>query len=712
LKEPDGEKVKLSVCVVGELALEVDGQPSDRIASRRARSLLGWLAVHPGLHPRGRVAGVFWPDVLEESARSSLRTTLATLRRELGKSAAHVVTASRESVGIEPRADVRIDLQAFEQLVSRGELEQAAALCRGDLLADLDDDWVNEPREHHRHRLLGVLAELAEDAERAGDLDAALDRTREQVTLDPLSEEAQRELVRRLAAAGDRAGALAAYQVYSLRLQRELGIAPSAECRELVERVRSGETGQDQPVNGAGAAVSRTELAASEASPAPATPVPEVRYARNGSVYLAYQSFGEGDLEFVFVPGLVSNLESAWDYPPYRQFMDRLASSARVTVYDKRGMGLSDPLDKAAGFDQHLDDLAVVMEAAEVTHPVVMGCCDGAAVAALFAGHHPGAVDSLVLYGAFPKLVRGPDYPEGVTQAGLEVALEGISQGWGAGASAAIFAADYFEDEEFCRWWGRYERAAASPGLVISALRLDGELDIRDVLSAIHVPTLLIHRTRDPAAPVKAARLMAERIPDARLVEFPGTLHWPWMGDTDLVIDEIEEFLIGRQKAVEHDRALATVLVTDIVGASEMAAEFGERRWRRLLEDHDATAGREIQAHQGMLIRRTGDGLLATFDRPATAIRCAQSLAESLSHQGIEIRAGLHTGEIKLIGQDVGGMAVHIAAGVSSLAGAGQTLASRTVRDLVVGSGIAFEDAGAAQLRDVPGEWELLAVKG
>jgi DNA-binding SARP family transcriptional activator/tetratricopeptide (TPR) repeat protein len=242
LTEPNGEKGKLSVLALGDLALEVDGHPCDRIASHRARSLLGWLAVNPGLHPRSRVAGVFWPDVLEDSARSSLRTTLATLRRELGEPAARAVTASRESVGIEPCAEVRIDLQVFEQLISRGELEEAVALCRGDLLADLDDDWTNEPREHHRQRLLEVLSRLAEEAESSGDLDAALHRTREQVTLDPLSEEAQRELVRRLAATGDRAGALSAYQAYGARLQRELGLAPSAGIRELIEGVRDGES--------------------------------------------------------------------------------------------------------------------------------------------------------------------------------------------------------------------------------------------------------------------------------------------------------------------------------------------------------------------------------------------------------------------------------------------------------------------------------------
>ena len=318
MKEPDGEKVKLSVSVLGELALEVDGHPSGRIASHRARSLLGWLAVHPGLHPRGRVAGVFWPDVLEESARSSLRTTLATLRRELGESAARAVTASRESVGIEPCGDLRIDLQDFEQLVSRGELEQAAALCRGDLLADLDDDWVNEPRERHRHRLLGVLGQLAEEAERSGDLDAALHHTRQQVTLDPLSEEAQRELIRRLAAAGDRAGALAAYQSYGTRLQRELGLAPSVGIRELVEGIRRGESVPHRAANGALADASKREPVEAESPPAPLPPMvarPEPapmvgREAELEQLRDALARAAEGDLRVVLVTGEAGNGKS------------------------------------------------------------------------------------------------------------------------------------------------------------------------------------------------------------------------------------------------------------------------------------------------------------------------------------------------------------------------------------------------------------------
>jgi DNA-binding SARP family transcriptional activator/tetratricopeptide (TPR) repeat protein len=307
----ESEKATVSVTVLGELALEVDGRPLDPIASHRARSLLAWLAVHPGLHPRGRVAGLFWPDVLEESARSSLRTTLATLRRELGEEGAGLVTASRERVGIEPGPEVRIDLQSFERLLASGELEQAAALCRGDLLADLDDDWVNEPRERHRQRQLEVLGRLAEEAERSGDFGAALDRTREQVRLDPLSEEAQRELVRRLAAAGDRAAALAAYQAYGARLQRELGLAPSAGIRELAEGIRRGEAMPHGAADKAQAAAPEPETDAAQSSPAPLPPMlarPEPapmvgREAELEQLRSALARAAEGDLCAVLISG-------------------------------------------------------------------------------------------------------------------------------------------------------------------------------------------------------------------------------------------------------------------------------------------------------------------------------------------------------------------------------------------------------------------------
>lgn len=440
--------------------------------------------------------------------------------------------------------------------------------------------------------------------------------------------------------------------------------------------------------------------------------IPATWYARNGSVHLAVQTFGRGDLELVLVPGFVSNVEFPWEHPPYRRFMDRLASFARVTVYDKRGSGLSDPLDSAAGFDQHLDDLAAVIDAAEAGRPVLFGWSEGAAVAALYAAHHPDAVESLVLYGAFPKLLAASDYPEGVDPQAFELIMRGLDESWGEGISLTFLAPEKLADEAFRRWWGKYERVSASPGLAASALRLDSEFDLRDVLPAIHVPTLLINRLDDSGVPIAGARLMAERIPDARLAELPGTIHWPWMGDTDAVVAEIEEFLTGRREPPEPDRALATVLFTDIVSSTERATELGDQRWRHLLEDHDAVCVREVERHDGRWVKSTGDGLLATFSRPANALRCARVLGEALSRQGIEARAGVHTGEIELLGEDVAGIAVHIAARVCALAGARQTLASRTVKDLVVGSGIEFAEMGTRELKGVPGQWELFALTG
>ena len=438
---------------------------------------------------------------------------------------------------------------------------------------------------------------------------------------------------------------------------------------------------------------------------------PEIRYARNGGVHLAYQTFGNGEHDLILIPGFVSHAEFPWEHQPYRRFMERLGAIARVTVYDKRGSGLSDPLDARAGFDQHLDDLGTVIEAVGARRPVLLGWSEGAAVAVLFASHHPQDLHALVLYGAFPRLLNAEDYEYGIDADVFEAGLETIVRSWGEGASLAILGPEKLEDPLFRDWWGRYERVSASPGVAIAALRVDAQLDIRGLLPAVHVPTLILHRADDPIVRVEGARLIADLMPDARLVELPGTLHWPWIGNTDSVMQEIEEFLTGQRGAGETDRALATVLFTDVVGSTERAAALGDRRWRHLVEDHDAAAALELQRHNGRLVKSTGDGVLATFDRPTAAARCALALHRAMARQDLPLRAGLHTGEIELKGDDVAGLAVHIAARVNGLAGAGQTLATRTVRDLVVGSGLVFEPAGRRELRGVPGEWELYEVR-
>lgn len=696
----------LTVSVLGELSIEVDGRPLDRIASHRARSLLGWLAINPGLHPRARVASVFWPDVLDESARSSLRTTLATLRRELGP-AADVVTASRERVGIEPGAEVEIDLDAFGQLASRGQLQEAAALCRGDLLRDFDDDWVNEPREVHRRLLHELLGRIATEAEESGDLDAAISRTREQVASDPLSEEAQRKLIERLAAAGDRAGGMAAYEAYRTRLRNELGMAPSAGIQDLAENIRGGSAGPTG--NGAGPALSAAPM--------------ETRYAKSGDLSIAYREAGRGR-DVVFVPGSLSHVELGWETPGLAEMYRRLSGFAHMITFDKRGMGLSDRTADLPTLEERMDDVRAVMDAANCERAAVVGISEGGPMALLFAATYPERVSALVLWGTFARVSWAPDYPAGIDAEEAERGCDQIEEVWGQGLVWPIISInDAPDDEETRAQLARFERAAATPAMAAAANRFALHVDARQVLSAISAPTLVVHRSGDPVVGVAHGRYLAEHIPGARLAEFPGDFHFSALGRDEDALDEIEEFLTGAPRQHEIDRVLKTILSTEFIDFTKLAAELGDRRWRNLLMDRDAAASREIEAHRGQLIQSTGDGLLATFDRPAAAIRCAQSLGESLSQigatdggsrtgQGIEIRAGVHTGEIELSGENVSGIAVQIAALVSSRAMAGQTLASQTVRDLVVGSGIEFEKQGAVRLEGVPGEWELLAVAG
>jgi DNA-binding SARP family transcriptional activator/class 3 adenylate cyclase len=711
LTQPGSEKEKVGVRVLGELALEVHGRERNGIGSHRARSLLAWLAVHPGLHPRGRIAGVFWPDVLEESARSSLRTTLAILKRELG-AASDVVTATRERVGIEPGPEAWIDLQAFEQLVSRGELEQAAALSRGDLLTDLDDDWVNEPREHHRHRLLGVLGKLAEEAERSGDLDAALHRTREQVKLDPLSEEAQRDLVRRLARAGDRAGALGAYRAYANRLQRELGIAPSADCRELIERVRSDQEGQHPSANGEGPAVSTNGTVAADAAyPRPATPV-ETRYAKSGKLSIAYQVAGSGP-DLVFVPGSLSHVELGWETPPWAAMNRRLSGFARMINFDKRGMGLSDRTERLPTLEERMDDVRAVMDAADCEKASIVGISEGGPMALLFAATYPERVSALVLWGTFARMAWAPDYPDGVDVEATEQICDYAEGIWGQGrVTRELSTLDAPDDEATRRLLARWERAAATPALANAANRFALYIDARETLPVISAPTLVVHRTGDPMVGVVHGRYLAEHIRGARLAEFPGDFHFSGAGADEDALDEIEEFLTGTRQELEIDRVLKTIMFTDIVGSTERVVRMGDRRWHELLDDHRSTVRLELERFGGQEVRTIGDGFLAAFDGPARAIRCARAITDKDGADDLEVRVGLHSGECEVLEDDLAGVAVHIGARVGGLAGPREVLVTSTVRDLVTGSGIEFQERGRHALKGIPGQWELLAVKG
>ena len=419
---------------------------------------------------------------------------------------------------------------------------------------------------------------------------------------------------------------------------------------------------------------------------------------------------GDGPRDLVLVPGFVSNLELAWEHPPYERFMRRISSFARVIVFDKRGSGLSDPVDRAATIEERTDDIRVVMDAVGSERADLLGWSEGANMAGVFAASFPERVSSLVLYGAYARSTPSEGYPWGIPDEITDIALkESEEETWGTGLSLVLLAPSRLEDEAMVRWWGRFERQSMSPAMARSIIRLNTEFDIRGVLPSIRVPTLVIHCTKDVLS-IDGARWIAEQIPDARFVELPGDEHWPWITEPDRSVGEIAQFLTGVRHEREPNRVLTTVLFTDIVASTERAAALGDRRWHDLLGQHDRLVRREIESHRGREVKSTGDGVFATFDGPARGIGCATAICEKAEGLGIEVRAGLHSGEVELRGDDVGGLAVHIGARVASLAAPGEVLVSSTVKDLVVGSGLEFADRGTHALKGAPEEWHLYAV--
>jgi class 3 adenylate cyclase len=438
---------------------------------------------------------------------------------------------------------------------------------------------------------------------------------------------------------------------------------------------------------------------------------PRTRYARApDGVSIAYQVLGEGDRTLVFVPQTFSAVEALWEHPTVARFFERLGAMGRVVLYDRRGTGMSDRSGGPATLEEHVDDVHAVMDAAGVDRADLMAIMEGGPMAMVFAAANPERVRSLVLFGTFARTVAGDGYPVGWDAEERAASMREMVEHWGDGSIFARFAPSHGGEPALRDWLGRVQRMALGPGEAAAAAELNGRLDVRHVLGTIRVPTLLLHRTGDVGIDVGHARYLAEHIPNARLVELEGEDTLPFLGDAEAVIGEVEEFLTGDRRTPDLDRVLATVLFTDIVDSTLKAATLGDAAWRDLLAEHDRIARSCLVRNRGRVVKSVGDGFLAVFDGPARAVRAARSIVSELESLGLSVRAGVHTGEIETVGDDVAGLAVHIAARVMGEAAPGTVLASSTVRDLVVGSGLRFEELGRRELRGVPGEWGLLEV--
>ena len=438
-----------------------------------------------------------------------------------------------------------------------------------------------------------------------------------------------------------------------------------------------------------------------------------IHYAKSGELNIAYRAVGDGPGDLVYVPGWVTNVEVMQEDPGMARFLRRLASFSRLIWFDKRGIGLSDPvpLGELPDLETRVEDLRAVMDAAGAARADLFGHSEGGSTAVAFTAAYPGRVERLILFASYAKRLWSEDYPWAPTVEDREAESATFEQAWDDPSRIAkYYAPSRADDAAFIEWVGRWLRLSASPKAAASLNRASSHIDVTDLLPRIRVPTLLLYRRDDPDVRIEEGRFIASKIPGAKLVELEGADHFFWAGDTEPILQEIEEFVTGHRTAATPERRLATALFTDIVGSTDTAANLGDQRWRDLLDRHNDLVRAELAKWRGEEVSFTGDGFLATFDSPARAIRCARAIVEHVAALGIQVRSGIHTGEMEIADHDVGGLAVHIGARIAALAGSGEVLVSRTVKDLVAGGGFAFESRGRHILKGVPDEWEVFSV--
>jgi class 3 adenylate cyclase len=433
--------------------------------------------------------------------------------------------------------------------------------------------------------------------------------------------------------------------------------------------------------------------------------LPETRYAESGDVNIAYQAIGDGPVDIILVPGVFSHIEFMHELPGYTAFLRRLSSFARVVTFDKRGQGLSDRMAGAPSLEQRMDDVRAIMDIIGSHRAILLGFSEGCPMSALFAATYPERVSHLILFGGFARAA------DRMSEEAWHARVEHLIKHWGTGEMIKTVSPNLATDPAAISRFAKFERLSSSPGAFKTILLLNRQIDVTAILPTLQVPTLVLHRQGDIQVPFVLGRKLADAIPGVKFIEYQGSDHAFWNGDADAVAGDIEEFVTGHRDSGsgELERVLATVLFTDIVDSTRSAVSLGDQRWRRLLDDHDQLAHQVIGRHRGNLVKNTGDGVLATFDGPGRAVRCALAFGASAQQMGLPLRAGLHTGEIEIRGRDIGGIAVHAAARVMGQSGSNEVLVSRVVTDLVAGTGLKFAERGSHELKGLPGRWDLFA---
>jgi pimeloyl-ACP methyl ester carboxylesterase/DNA-binding SARP family transcriptional activator len=662
-----------------------------------------------------------WGEEVPESARKMVQIHVSQLRKVLPEPRLHT-----RSPGylLEVRED-ELDLARFEHAVAAGRralaegesqnaterLGQALALWRGPALAEFSEPFGrHEGTRLEELRLaaveLRIEAELALGHQRdiVGELETL-------IAQHPLRERLRSQHMLSLYQSGRHAEALASYQTFRRALADELGIEPSASLRELERQMLQQDSSLELPAG----TETRTAAPVPAVGTVSAAPVGDVSYARSGDIRIAYQVIGDGPVDLVLVHGWVCTFQPGWEYPKLADFYRRLASMGRLILFDKRGTGLSDRVspDRLPDLETRMDDVRAVLDSVGSERAVLLGLSEGGSMSTLFAATYPQRTVSLILMGTFPREMQAPDYPCGVSEENLRRRLALLDEDdWASKATSdwlGRVAPSILHDPTALHWYTSYVRRGASPGASKAMRLMNTEIDIRDLLPTISVPTLVLHRAQESWR--DGSRFMGEHIPGARMVELPGNDHLPWEGDQEALLDEIERFLSGVTEEVEPDRVLATLLFTEIVDSTAKAAEFGDRAWQDLLTKHHRLVRAQLARFRGREIAMLGDGVFAMFDGPARAVRCAAAIADGLKALGLDVRAGVHTGEIEQAGDRVRGVAVHLAARIAAAARPGEVVVSSTVKDIVAGAGIAFEERGEHELEGAPGTWRLFAAR-